>query len=297
MPWNGSLLIVHSNKWYLLRSFVEHELLTGRLAEEITTVTVNIRSVAAAKAYVTALALAMITTDAIRAFLLSSSASMESLADDCVDGVSGEDSGGAFAAATVPVIVDVVSATAALRDVVSQCRSLVVNGGYGRDAVMARCRTLTVGLKPLLVKEFDVAMAAVGWETMQPPGAEPATGAAGGASGTSSVIVPAVTLGNVGGISQFTNLAAALVWLQFSEENCLQAVPSAAPVRRHWAIDSLAKPLLERFQFHFQSARPTNCPDKPEWFLHYVLNVVRSRVSLLLDRPSRAAVCCRQAAA
>jgi hypothetical protein len=57
----------------------------------------------------------------------------------------------------------------------------------------------------------------------------------------------------------------------------------AARLGRLWAVDKLAKPLVARFRFHFCTDRPTNSPERPEWFFHYALGVLRDRVGVLED--------------
>ncbi|KZV95590.1 hypothetical protein EXIGLDRAFT_671991 [Exidia glandulosa HHB12029] len=60
-----------------------------------------------------------------------------------------------------------------------------------------------------------------------------------------------------------------------------------------YALQGLVHPVALRFKFHFESDRPTNRPDKPEWFFTNILNVshehrvfLETYVQQLLDKAS-----------
>jgi hypothetical protein len=41
-----------------------------------------------------------------------------------------------------------------------------------------------------------------------------------------------------------------------------------------YPLVTLIQPITQRFQFHFESSRPTNRIDKPEWFFTHILNII-----------------------
>lgn len=50
-------------------------------------------------------------------------------------------------------------------------------------------------------------------------------------------------------------------------------------------VDVLMEPILLRFRYHFDGARPTNRLDKPEWFLTHILALVRMNAHLFEPAP------------
>lgn len=61
------------------------------------------------------------------------------------------------------------------------------------------------------------------------------------------------------------------------------------------AVQCLLKPLLLRFYYHFDSSRPTNRLDKPEWYLAHMLSVLRSNAALFQPISGMVAVLCNNA--
>ncbi|RKP35856.1 TIP-1 family-domain-containing protein [Dimargaris cristalligena] len=57
------------------------------------------------------------------------------------------------------------------------------------------------------------------------------------------------------------------------------ATHSPGPVL--FAMQTLTRPLVVRFRYHFESPRPTNRLDKPEWFLSHVVNSIRDHYPFL----------------
>lgn len=45
----------------------------------------------------------------------------------------------------------------------------------------------------------------------------------------------------------------------------------------------LVAPLEIRFRFHFDGDKPTNKPDKPEWFLHHITDLIESYAPFLAN--------------
>ncbi|KAL7665457.1 Exocyst complex component SEC5 [[Candida] zeylanoides] len=48
-----------------------------------------------------------------------------------------------------------------------------------------------------------------------------------------------------------------------------------------WALDSLVKPFVTRFNFHFDTSRPTNKVSKPEWCFEYLETFLRTNLQRL----------------
>ncbi|KAG0258034.1 hypothetical protein BG011_003571 [Mortierella polycephala] len=48
-------------------------------------------------------------------------------------------------------------------------------------------------------------------------------------------------------------------------------------------IELMAAPLILRFKYHFEGNRPTNRPDKPEWYLNHVLELIKDHSPFLQE--------------
>ena len=59
----------------------------------------------------------------------------------------------------------------------------------------------------------------------------------------------------------------------------LQDAAGAAP----WALQLLVRPILRRFQFHFEGRRATNRIDKPEWAFTHLIESIRDHSTFLVE--------------
>ncbi|GBG25909.1 RAD50-interacting protein 1 [Hondaea fermentalgiana] len=50
-----------------------------------------------------------------------------------------------------------------------------------------------------------------------------------------------------------------------------------------WAVRALARPILQRFAYHFSGPRSTNRIDKPDWYHHFILDAVKDHAGFLAD--------------
>ncbi|WFD22928.1 hypothetical protein MEQU1_001609 [Malassezia equina] len=69
------------------------------------------------------------------------------------------------------------------------------------------------------------------------------------------------------------------------EQQATPAAPGSDAYVSLLPVDVLMEPILLRFRYHFDSARPTNRLDKPEWFLTHILALVRMNAHLFEPAP------------
>ncbi|KOS14481.1 rint-1 family protein [Malassezia pachydermatis] len=72
-----------------------------------------------------------------------------------------------------------------------------------------------------------------------------------------------------------------------SSVESIQAIPAKPGTDEYtplWAVNVLMEPLLLRFRYHFDGARPTNRLDKPEWFLSHMISLLK--VNSVLFEPA-----------
>lgn len=69
------------------------------------------------------------------------------------------------------------------------------------------------------------------------------------------------------------------------EQQASPAAPGSDDYVPLLPVDVLMEPILLRFRYHFDGARPTNRLDKPEWFLTHILALVRMNAHLFEPAP------------